>query len=550
MDLCGCQLEQASYDQAGDFLTSLGWGPGKHLIAAPADRLQELDGDKGLHGDTVWTNLQTLPFIPPVLLWDRKVTSRVPSAWPAIGHWLLEKVGFHFPVFSKLRHARAMRAIAAALSINLDQTLCNIPPATKLLCGVIYGTKANNPSLVADMKRCALRLGSHLLPDTCKIVAKFATEEIDFDQPITLSQTYLREAGADLTLGDRRALLFAKASSTSPSTLTPIVLGGMEEVFSPAAIIEQLVWMSLVQMLHRLYLFYMDPDIAPQDQGDASQSELFGPQSAILGDDRVAPDRARSRTNDDMMLDAGGAESSVSNLTLEDRGKGSIRRQGGPAGRLVLHGADPVYLDERIMSPVSLGSDIYGPAGQEPVVKLPRTGERRLYVPKAYVEEDVDAKNIKQSETSTDESRSDHASASEERSENRQGTSAHHITPRLQALGLGRSSVEGVTSVRAPASVSDERRTVSFSDETRVISLEESETASNDNIDDGHPGTFVYRDEYDRDDDSSSLMDRRVRLADRTRISSRPSSGNSPRAPRGQVVSGGMVFEVERPRHA
>lgn len=548
MDLCGCQLEQASYDQAGDFLTSLGWGPGKHLIAAPADRLQELDRDKGLHGDTVWTNIQALPFVPPLLLWDKKVTARVPSTWPAVGHWLLNRVGFHFPIFGRLRHGRAIRAIAAALSINLDPALCNVPPSTKLLCGVIFGTKAKNPALVADMKRCALRLGSHLLPDTCKVVTKFAREEIDFEKPITLSQTALREAGADLTLADRRALLFAKASSTSPSMLTPIVLGGMEELFSPAAVIEQLVWMGLLQMLHRLYLFFMDPDIAPDANREEPQSEFFGPPSTVLGDERVNPDRARSHTYDELNEMEQVTESSMSNLTLEDRGKGSIRRQPG-SERYVLHGADPVYLDERLTRPVALSSEIYGPAGHAPVVKLPRTGEERLYVPKTYVEEDVDAKKMAKPSAEHKQpgaSLRDTALLGRERSDAEGPREYSAESSQSRELSADRS--EPVDSRgESSGQTKDDRRTVSFSDEAQVICFDEIATPHDGSDCDEGVEYSGHEDEYEIEDDSSSLLAQRNRLADRPRDVSRPSSGSSPRTSRGVVVSGGVVFGVERP---
>jgi hypothetical protein len=64
MDIMQCPLEQASYDQAGDFLTSLGWGPGRHLLHAPVDRLQELEGKNEQFTDNVWSNLSIIPHMP------------------------------------------------------------------------------------------------------------------------------------------------------------------------------------------------------------------------------------------------------------------------------------------------------------------------------------------------------------------------------------------------------------------------------------------------------------------------------------------------------
>jgi hypothetical protein len=295
------------------------------------------------------------------MLCDRKVIQGVPSTYPEVGTWLLQRVGHDFPLFAKFRHPRTIRALATMLRDNLDLETCNVPASTKLLCGIVYATKAKNPVFGADLRRCALFFGSHLLPGTCDLVARFAEENIDFSKEIRLSDTLLREVGADLTLSDRRALLLAKAGSTTPSTLTPVVLGGLEELFSPPAMIEQIVWLGICQMFHRLYLFYLDPIIAPNA---ADVSEVAAAASK---------EEAEEEEEYGFYMQAGDDEGGSADEDLprpeetKEEYKSSIARRGGRGGKLVLQGAEPVYGGEDLRTSAELheesecvGSKIYG----------------------------------------------------------------------------------------------------------------------------------------------------------------------------------------------
>lgn len=166
-------------------------------------------------------------------------------------------------MLQKLRHQRAIRTIATVLRDNLSPADCHILPSTKVLCGIVFAISGGNKELHRDLRRCAARLCAKVSPATIAAVERFAGEEIDFTGgPIVLSDTALKEAGADLTLADRRVLLFARAASTSPARLTPPVLGGMEEVISAQGMVELMVWLAVVQMMHRLYVFYIDPEVA------------------------------------------------------------------------------------------------------------------------------------------------------------------------------------------------------------------------------------------------------------------------------------------------
>jgi hypothetical protein len=481
--------------------------------------LQEL-GKQG-QTDTVWSNLTAVPFVPPVLLWERKVTRNVPNSYPAAGTFLLKRIGYHFPLFGKLRHGRVIKALTTVLRDNLDPSQCNLPPATKLLCAIVFATKATNPVMAADMRRCALHLGPHLLPGTCDLVAKFADEDLNFDAPsITLSDTVLREAGADLTLADRRALLLAKAGSTSPSTIGPVVLGGMEELFSPAAMIEQLVWLGICQLFHRLYLFYMDPEISPV--APSAVSDVLEPTDASfflqpgLGAG-IATDEARANSTLDTEAAAAATRGRQSNITAEDQAKGSIVRQEGPGGRLILQGAEPVYLDESFADRSSGGSG--GVYGSERPHEAAGGYRQPLFKHRQYVEEDpltqlapVISPALPPLPPSLPRPAASSRDADGSLSLSARDAAEAPINERRGSLRLGRT-LPGVS----PEAL-DVHSSSGGADEVAMA-------------------------------ESGSSDRRSAPLGDRAGSSSRPGSGTgSPRNFRGTVVSGGVVFPVERSR--
>jgi len=52
------------------------------------------------------------------------------------------------------------------------------------------------------------------------------------------------------------ALALTQAAATSPAQITPDLVTATTSVLSPPAIIELMVWISVMQILHRLHAFY------------------------------------------------------------------------------------------------------------------------------------------------------------------------------------------------------------------------------------------------------------------------------------------------------
>jgi hypothetical protein len=70
--------------------------------------------------DSLRTKLSVLRHAPKAIALDRRWQQGVPHAWPAVGAFLRNLTGHDFPVLSRMRNNRAVRAVASMLRENLN----------------------------------------------------------------------------------------------------------------------------------------------------------------------------------------------------------------------------------------------------------------------------------------------------------------------------------------------------------------------------------------------------------------------------------------------
>lgn len=221
MNAIGVELEQPIYAEVSQTLGSE-WsagGAGAALdAAAPAKPPPPADG--------LATKLRVLPLLPTALRLDARWQRGVPRKWPQVGTYLRERTGHDFPVLARLRHRRAIRAIAFMLRENLNAESTVIGLDTKIRCGLVFADVVADEALAADVRELA------------------AAHGVDPDQ-----------TSADPRLP--AALLLARAASPSPAEIdTDVVSACRESGLAPAAIVELVTWLAVLQMLHRLSCFY------------------------------------------------------------------------------------------------------------------------------------------------------------------------------------------------------------------------------------------------------------------------------------------------------
>jgi alkylhydroperoxidase family enzyme len=227
MDGVGVPLEDAPFEDATRVIAATGWAPGKHRDE-PADTGPSQAPRVSV--DSLRTNIGLLPLMPSLIAREVLWTRGVPRTWPDVGHYLRERTDHDYPVLANLRSKRAIRGLATVLRDNTDPTVSQLSLRTKALAGSVYAETANDERLLQAVDLLAGRAGA------------------------TAAQRSGGLGGLDAKTVT--ALELARAASTSPSQITPEIIDRAVGQLAPAAIVELMAWISLLQLMHRLHAFY------------------------------------------------------------------------------------------------------------------------------------------------------------------------------------------------------------------------------------------------------------------------------------------------------
>ena len=205
MDALGVPLEAPTVAEVSEVISPSGWMPGKHLDGAvPATDPPRVD--------SLATRLSLIRYAPRAITLDKTWTRDVPDRWPEVGQYLAQQTGHDFPVLARLRHRRAVRAIATMIRDALSETV--IGRDEKLAAGLIFAREMGSEALDAELRA----LGARELPDA----------------PV---------------------LALARAISPSPALVDDAVVEAARPI-PPAGIVELVSFIALLQLLHRLGSFY------------------------------------------------------------------------------------------------------------------------------------------------------------------------------------------------------------------------------------------------------------------------------------------------------
>jgi len=243
MDAIGVDLEASTAAETRDTLGP-DWTPGKagwalnnvnHSSAPPK-------------ADNLSTKLSVIKYAPTALKLDKAWQKGVPDHWPAVGEFLQEHTGYRFPVLSRLKHKRGIRAVATVLRDNLTESTSVIGIRTKLKAAIVFTTVINNTDLRNEIQ--ALIEGCGITDIASDLLIDFSTN------PSLVTATDNPQQYALLKL--------VQAASPSPAQITQAVVSECREAeLSSEAIVETITWVSVLQMLHRLSSYYNDDDNTP-----------------------------------------------------------------------------------------------------------------------------------------------------------------------------------------------------------------------------------------------------------------------------------------------
>ena len=116
MDALGVPLEDSTASEVNGVIAPSGWTPGQHMKGAV------LAGDPP-GADSLATQLGLIRYAPRAIKLDKAWTEGVPDRWPAVGEYLRQRTGHSFPIQSRLRNRRAIRAIATMIKENLGESV-------------------------------------------------------------------------------------------------------------------------------------------------------------------------------------------------------------------------------------------------------------------------------------------------------------------------------------------------------------------------------------------------------------------------------------------
>ena len=184
---------------------------------------------------------------PKATLIERGWTKHLPASAPDLRRYLRETRNVDVPVLSRMRHGKPMRALGAMFDQNLDPATSEVGLADKALAGLVYGSMVNDESLIEIGRSIALAQGVD-----ASVIDGVVSAGSD---PAFL----LRDADQQAALGGEHTqavLRLAHAIAPSPAVTTDELAAATTDVLSSAEVIEIAVWISVMQLVHRITRFY------------------------------------------------------------------------------------------------------------------------------------------------------------------------------------------------------------------------------------------------------------------------------------------------------
>ena len=195
--------------------------------------------------DSLGTYLKVIRQAPAALRMERQWTKGMSGRIAPALLTLEADVGHSFPILASLHHGRGVRAIATVLRDNLDPELSTLGLRAKCLVGLVYARVVGNEVLTSEAIQLALTLVPDMDHPLLTAVGRFATAS---PETATLPP--------QLSSVEAAAVMLAKVGAPSPSQINEISIEAAAGSMSAAQIVEMVVWLSVQQTLHRLYVYY------------------------------------------------------------------------------------------------------------------------------------------------------------------------------------------------------------------------------------------------------------------------------------------------------
>ncbi len=270
MDTMGIELEQSAIDDVADLISSTGWSAGKHnwsenfeddfgfsdgrpLPSAPVEesapgpeaKAGEMASYRDVPKDSLGTYWKLIRITPGAKRQQRKWTKGVASEASTALLQLEEQYGHAYTTLASVEQGRVVRALATIIRENLNPETTTLGLGTKCLIALVYARVVGNETLTAEAVQLAERLAPEIGHRKLTAIGRFASAD--------MTSAVLPPG---LSTVEAASVMLAKSAAPSPSAVNAITIATATSSLTPAQIVEAVVWISVQQLLHRLYVFY------------------------------------------------------------------------------------------------------------------------------------------------------------------------------------------------------------------------------------------------------------------------------------------------------
>jgi alkylhydroperoxidase family enzyme len=251
MDTLGMVLEWRVLDLAEQYLTPSDWRPANNY--QPSFDREIIEADKETDDGETLGPLALARTMAGIIAYDRGALEGIAGRPVRIYEQLRSSLGFVPGYIERIQRVSTQRVFTHCLVERLQLDTGAVPVWLKHAVCFVAAKHSKNPLLAAHFAFLAMRAGA---------TAKRLVSALESSN----------EEGRDVA-----AFAFARAGSTSPAAVTQTEIGGLTSYFSPAAIIELVVALSVHGMLNRYTATY------PVDSYEPEIASFVAQHGTVLG---------------------------------------------------------------------------------------------------------------------------------------------------------------------------------------------------------------------------------------------------------------------------
>ncbi|WP_114783204.1 carboxymuconolactone decarboxylase family protein [Botryobacter ruber] len=251
MNGMGVELEQEAINDTAELLAQTGWAPGIHAgsgyLVTKAAKAPK---------DNLFTFLRVIRQAPGAVLLEKKWTKGVPANYKQAAEFLNLHTGYSFPILKPITQGRVIRALTTSLRDNLNIAHTLVGLKTKMLAAYILSTLLWNDTLTAEVKSMIAHITPELQDVMFNRLAEFSQMAIPADHTACKEVMTSLQQQFPFTEMEAAALLLTVAAAHSPAQINEAIIETVLAHLKPAGVVEIIVWLSVLQLLNRLSIYY------------------------------------------------------------------------------------------------------------------------------------------------------------------------------------------------------------------------------------------------------------------------------------------------------